>query len=338
MLTAQTAARRRCGLRRRAPPAPPSCVQPHARCLAPGARTPPGVLAPGASPRVRWSHRGRPQHRKWPWRVCLQILGELKKHWGLVTVGHRRAGVVSTEQSVWGWVGPALPSSSPEPRTALPLRLAVGGFPGSLAATGECLLSPCSGDPPDPSGQLGEGLAASSESSLPILPWDYPYLRRGLRSSGCRWHLWLWWRVPFLRILSSLGLLGVPGDPFSWLVSLEKSLVGKTCLSLFLRFFERFSPEFVHAPAPYPHPWKTSKALKWDLFLHFVRYILLRMFFTLAPGILWEAFGPFALEFVPLKNMYSLQTFVSYRVVYGDEARDKRGSLSALQWIVSALI
>lgn len=62
------------------------------------------------------------------------------------------------------------------------------------------------------------------------------------------------------------------------------------------------------------------------------------MFFTLAPGILWEAFGPFALEFVPFKNMYSLQTFVSYRVVYGDEARDKRGSLSALQWIVSALI
>lgn len=37
---------------------------PHARCLAPGARTPPGVLAPGASPRVRWSHRGLPQHRK----------------------------------------------------------------------------------------------------------------------------------------------------------------------------------------------------------------------------------------------------------------------------------
>lgn len=155
-----------------------------ARCLAPGARTPPGVLAPGASPRVRWNRRGHPQHRKWPWRVCLQILGELKQQWGLVTVGHRRPGAVSTEQSGWGWAGPyflaALSHARPSPSA---WRWAVSQ--GSSAATGECSRS---GEPRPPwpawrdSGPAMRAVCVSCHE--PALP-----RAEVLGPRCCRWHL-----------------------------------------------------------------------------------------------------------------------------------------------------
>lgn len=61
------------GMRRRASLAPPPSVGPAQP--ASGARTPSGVLVPGASPRVRPSRRSYPRHRKWLWWVGLQILG-----------------------------------------------------------------------------------------------------------------------------------------------------------------------------------------------------------------------------------------------------------------------
>lgn len=88
-------------------------------------------------PRECPSHGGHLRHRKWPWRVCVQILGELKRHQGLVAVGSGSAGSVITEQGGSGRTGQgrALLPRCPEPGSALPLRLAVGGFPRSLAAT-----------------------------------------------------------------------------------------------------------------------------------------------------------------------------------------------------------
>lgn len=91
----------------------------------PGARTPPGVLAPGASPRVRRSCRGHPRHRKWPRLVCLYILGKLKRCRWLVTVGLGGIGMVSTEMGGWSWAESAFLAWSPARPCSFPWRWAV---------------------------------------------------------------------------------------------------------------------------------------------------------------------------------------------------------------------
>lgn len=157
--------KRRRGLRRRAPTPPPQATP------TPGARTPLGVLAPGASPRVRRSPRPSLAPEVTPaslpsnsWLAEASLAaggGWTRRCWD---GEHWRGG--------WGWAGPPFLARSPAPPCSSTCRWAVSEEPRPPQVSGRW---PGAGGIPEPHVGVGEGLrglrcetAAHPAVNLPV--------------------------------------------------------------------------------------------------------------------------------------------------------------------------
>ena len=138
----------------------------------------------------------------------------------------------------------------PEPRSALPLRPAVGGFPRASAPQVSVAGIP------DPRDQGLEGFRSL---------WCDPAAHSACEPAGacaevlgprcCRWHLWLGWRSSYLRNPVWPETFGGPCWSHSRPVSLETSPVDEPVF---------ISSLFWHIPRPKPSPlWGEKRQKPW---------------------------------------------------------------------------